>query len=144
MATMTVAVYRTHECSGANDPLPFLLFVVVDMVIAHPGSSMTTTTANGLATSAAEHSWSGTEIPRRFVVVWVLGKVVGLGQYAKYIYSNKNNRKSKGTKSTMHKVGKSFKQQKPQKNKKNKTKKTTRIQAPTAVLSCSALKIKKT
>jgi hypothetical protein len=46
------------------------------MVIAHPGSSMTTTTANGLATSAAEHSWSGTEIPRRFVVVVVIVVVI--------------------------------------------------------------------
>jgi hypothetical protein len=44
-------------CSGADIPLPFLLFVVV--LIAHRGlpmtTTMTTTTANGLETSAAEH-----------------------------------------------------------------------------------------
>ncbi|HBG97140.1 MAG TPA: hypothetical protein DDY14_17835, partial [Chromatiaceae bacterium] len=43
----------------ADVPLPFLLFVVV--VIADRGLSimatMTTTTANGLATSAAEHEF---------------------------------------------------------------------------------------
>jgi hypothetical protein len=55
------------------------------MVIAHPGSSMTTTTANGLATSAAEHSWSGTEIPRRFVVVVVVVIVVVIEHSAKTI-----------------------------------------------------------
>jgi hypothetical protein len=101
MATMTVAVYRTHECSGANDPLPFLLFVVVDMVIAHPGSSMTTTTANGLATSAAEHSWSGTEIPRRFVVVVVVVKVFGIEPSANNIIKTKTTTTNKTTRESL-------------------------------------------